>query len=189
MEKSFSARISYFEKGVRGTVAKRSYSQACRQSERNHEPEPFSDQSIVRNGETSYQQIKYREQILRVGRRRTWPQRFKSREEKSHDFRRPTLRKTKQMRGLLHQKSSQQRGLFLPGSKLLQTTASDDKRKHELYLSLSARPQDINHIYNDHVSSDMDKEEFRTLCNRAWENRTVSPLLIWAARRMEESTE
>jgi len=32
-------------------------------------------------------------------------------------------------------------------------------------------PQDlknVNHIYNDHVSSDMSKEEFRTLCKTAW---------------------
>jgi hypothetical protein len=32
-------------------------------------------------------------------------------------------------------------------------------------------PQDfknIIHIYNDHVSSDMPKEELRNLCNRAW---------------------
>jgi hypothetical protein len=32
-------------------------------------------------------------------------------------------------------------------------------------------PQDlknINHIYNDHVSSDMSKDEFRSLCKRAW---------------------
>ena len=28
--------------------------------------------------------------------------------------------------------------------------------------------KDINHIYNDHVSSDMDKEEFRTFCKTAW---------------------
>jgi len=33
-------------------------------------------------------------------------------------------------------------------------------------------PQDLknlNHIYNDHVSSDMTKEEFRYLCKKAWE--------------------
>ena len=33
-------------------------------------------------------------------------------------------------------------------------------------------PQDlknINHIYNDHVSQDMSKEEFRNLCKTAWE--------------------
>jgi hypothetical protein len=32
-------------------------------------------------------------------------------------------------------------------------------------------PQDlknINHIYNDHVSSDMPKEEFRNLCKKSW---------------------
>jgi hypothetical protein len=32
-------------------------------------------------------------------------------------------------------------------------------------------PQDlknVNHIYNDHVSSDMSKDEFRILCKRAW---------------------
>jgi len=34
-------------------------------------------------------------------------------------------------------------------------------------------PQDlknINHIYNDHVSSDMSKEEFRNLCKEAWKS-------------------
>ena len=34
-------------------------------------------------------------------------------------------------------------------------------------------PQDlknINHIYNDHASSDMPKDEFRGLCKKAWEN-------------------
>lgn len=33
-------------------------------------------------------------------------------------------------------------------------------------------PQDlknVNHIYNDHVGSDMSKEEFRTLCKKTWE--------------------
>lgn len=33
-------------------------------------------------------------------------------------------------------------------------------------------PQDqknINHIYNDHVSTDMSKEEFRKLCKKAWD--------------------
>ena len=33
-------------------------------------------------------------------------------------------------------------------------------------------PQDlknINHIYNDHASSDMSKDEFRDLCKKAWE--------------------
>ena len=33
-------------------------------------------------------------------------------------------------------------------------------------------PQDlknINHIYNDHASSDMPKDEFRGLCKKAWE--------------------
>jgi hypothetical protein len=32
-------------------------------------------------------------------------------------------------------------------------------------------PQDlknINHIYNDHVSTDLSKEEFRSLCKQAW---------------------
>ena len=112
-----------------------------RQSERNHEPESFSDQSFGRNGDKSYQQIKYREQVLRVGQRRTRSQRFKFREEKSHDFRRPPVRKTKQMRGLLHQRSSQQRGLFLPCSKLLHATTSKIREKTN-YLSLSARPQE-----------------------------------------------
>jgi len=28
--------------------------------------------------------------------------------------------------------------------------------------------KNINHIYSDHVSSDMTKEEFRELCNKAW---------------------
>jgi len=34
-------------------------------------------------------------------------------------------------------------------------------------------PQDlknINHIYNDHVSSDMPKDEFRNLCKEAWKS-------------------
>ena len=34
-------------------------------------------------------------------------------------------------------------------------------------------PQDlknINHIYNDHVSHDMSKDEFRNLCKKAWES-------------------
>ena len=55
---------------------------------------------------------------------------------------RQNIRKTKQMWGLLHKRSSPQRGLFLLSSKLLQTATSDDKRKHELYLSLSARSQE-----------------------------------------------
>jgi len=42
---------TYFVKGVRGTVEQRRYSQAFRQSERNHEPESFYDQSFGRNGE------------------------------------------------------------------------------------------------------------------------------------------
>ena len=36
-------------------------------------------------------------------------------------------------------------------------------------------PQDLknfNHIIDDHVASDMTKEEFRQLCKTAWENST-----------------
>ena len=36
-------------------------------------------------------------------------------------------------------------------------------------------PQDLknlNHIFGDHVGSDMTKEEFRQLCKAAWENST-----------------
>ena len=36
-------------------------------------------------------------------------------------------------------------------------------------------PQDLenlNHIFKDHVESDMTKEEFRNLCKTAWENNT-----------------
>ena len=35
-------------------------------------------------------------------------------------------------------------------------------------------PQDLknlNHIFDDHVGSDMTKEEFRQLCNTAWEKQ------------------
>ncbi len=28
--------------------------------------------------------------------------------------------------------------------------------------------KNVNHIYNDHVSSDMTKEDFKKFCNRAW---------------------
>jgi len=28
--------------------------------------------------------------------------------------------------------------------------------------------KNINHIYNDHVSNDMSKDEFRNLCKEAW---------------------
>ena len=28
--------------------------------------------------------------------------------------------------------------------------------------------KNINHIYNDHVSADMEKEEFKTFCDNAW---------------------
>jgi hypothetical protein len=41
-------------------------------------------------------------------------------------------------------------------------------------------PQDLknlNHIYNDHVSTDMSKEEFRKLCKTVWE-RTHGFLVI-----------
>ena len=37
-------------------------------------------------------------------------------------------------------------------------------------------PQDLknlNHIFDDHVRSDMTKEEFRQLCKTAWENSTA----------------
>jgi len=33
----------------------------------------------------------------------------------------------------------------------------------------SVRLPVINHVYNDHVSSDMTKEEFRNVCKIAWE--------------------
>ena len=29
--------------------------------------------------------------------------------------------------------------------------------------------KNVNHVYNDHVSSDMTKEEFRNVCKIAWE--------------------
>ena len=43
-------------------------------------------------------------------------------------------------------------------------------RENTKFICLFPRDlKNINHIYNDHVSSDMDEEEFKTLCNTAWE--------------------
>jgi hypothetical protein len=42
-------------------------------------------------------------------------------------------------------------------------------RKNANFICLF--PQDlknINHIYNDHVSTDLSKDEFRSLCKQAW---------------------
>ena len=46
-------------------------------------------------------------------------------------------------------------------------------RENENFICLF--PQDLknlNHIFDDHVGSDMTKEEFRQLCKAAWEKNT-----------------
>ena len=40
-------------------------------------------------------------------------------------------------------------------------------------MSVSPGPEELNHILEDHVRSDVIKEEFRQLCDIAWETNTV----------------
>ena len=52
-------------------------------------------------------------------------------------------------------------------------------------------PQDsknINHIYNDHVSQDMSKEQFRSLCKKAWEDFHGFVVIDLSSKRTTEST-
>ena len=45
----------------------------------------------------------------------------------------------------------------------------NNQREHELHMSLPQDLKNLNHIYEDHVGSDMTKEEFRKLWKVAWE--------------------
>ena len=47
-------------------------------------------------------------------------------------------------------------------------------------------PQDLknlNHIFDDHVASDMTKEEFRQLCNTAWEKQHGFAIIDLSSRK------
>ena len=48
----------------------------------------------------------------------------------------------------------------------------NNQREHEFHLSFPQDMKNLNHIFDDHVGSDMPKEEFRQLCKTAWENST-----------------
>ena len=52
-------------------------------------------------------------------------------------------------------------------SKLFQAATSNNQREHEFHLSVSQDLKNLNHIFDDHVGSDMTKEEFRQLCKTA----------------------
>ena len=52
-------------------------------------------------------------------------------------------------------------------------------REHEFPQDL----KNINHIFDDHVGSDMTKEEFRQLCKTAWKNSTGLLSLILAVKK------
>ena len=56
-------------------------------------------------------------------------------------------------------------------SKLLHATASNNQREREFHMSVSQDLKNLNHIFDDHVASDMTKEEFRKLCKTAWEQQ------------------
>ena len=58
--------------------------------------------------------------------------------------------------------------IFLFSSKLFRAPPPNTQREHEFNFCLF--PQDLknlNHIFDDHVGSDMTKEEFRQLCKTA----------------------
>ena len=48
---------------------------------------------------------------------------------------------------------------------------SNNQRECEFHLSVSANLKNLNHIFDDHMGSDMTKEEFRQLCKVAWEKQ------------------
>ena len=48
---------------------------------------------------------------------------------------------------------------------------ANNQGEREFSLSVSTRSENLNHIFDDHVKSDMTKEEFRQLCKTAWEKQ------------------
>ena len=66
---------------------------------------------------------------------------------------------------------SEQRWLFLFSSKLFQAAASNNQRKCDFICLFPHDLKNLNHIFDDHVGSDMTKEEFRQLCKTAWEKQ------------------
>ena len=47
----------------------------------------------------------------------------------------------------------------------------NNQREREFHLSFPQDLKNVNHIFDDHVESDMTKEEFRQLCKAAWEKQ------------------
>ena len=72
---------------------------------------------------------------------------------------------------VLCQRKTQQRWLFLFSSKLFQDTTPYNQGEREFHMSLSQDLKSLTHIPEDHVGSDMTKEEFRQLCKAAWEKQ------------------
>jgi len=69
------------------------------------------------------------------------------------------------MRSLLHLRKTQQRVFSSNYFKLPRQAI----RENANFICLFPQElKNINHIYNDHVSSDMTKQEFRNLCKLAW---------------------
>ena len=81
------------------------------------------------------------------------------------------LEKQKHLWIVLFQRKTQQRWLFLFSSKLFQAVASNNQRECEFHCLFPQNLKNFNHIFDDHVTSDMTKEEFRQLCKTAWEKQ------------------
>ena len=78
---------------------------------------------------------------------------------------------------------TQQRRLFLFRSKLFQASSPNNQREREFHMSVSATPENLNPIFEDHVGSDMTKEEFRQLCKAAWERQHGFVIIDLSSRK------
>ena len=68
---------------------------------------------------------------------------------------------------ILSQRKTQQRQLFLFSSKLFQAQRSSIRENANFICLFPQDMKNLNHIFEDHVGSDMTKEEFRKLCKTA----------------------
>ena len=65
----------------------------------------------------------------------------------------------------------QQRWLFLFNSKLFEAARQTIRDNANLICLFPRDLKNINHIFDDHLASDMTKEVFRQLCKTAWEKQ------------------
>jgi hypothetical protein len=113
-------------------------------------------------------EIGYSVQILRVIGRCTRSERLGQDQEKFDDIRRLAIRKQNTCEKYYIRGRHSNVDCFYLAQNYFRLPRQTIRENANFICLFPQDLKNINHIYNDHVSSDMPKEEFRSLCKRAW---------------------